>query len=86
MVVAHKSSSEEIGILRKIFRKYDSRHDGSIWFEEFCEAMCGSSLSDEELRVIFDAMVSTCLLYQWWLVIQLMTNWLIVSHLTLYRT
>ena len=58
MVVAHKSSSEEIGILRKIFRKYDSRHDGSIWFEEFCEAMSGCGHTDEELRVIFDAMVS----------------------------
>lgn len=56
MVVAHKSSSEEIGILRKLFKKYDSRHDGSIWFEEFCEAMSGYGHSNEELRSIFDAM------------------------------
>lgn len=60
MVVAHKSSTEEIGILRKLFQKYDSRHDGSIWFEEFCQAMQGSGQSQEELRAIFDAMVRFC--------------------------
>lgn len=66
MVIAHKSSSEEIGLLRKLFKKYDSRHDGSIWFEEFCEAMSGCGHSNEDLRVIFDAMVSRwwCQLYQ----------------------
>ena len=61
MVVAHKSSSEEIGILRKLFNKYDSRHDGSIWFEDFCEAMSGCAHSNEDLRFVFDAMVS-----RWW--------------------
>lgn len=60
MVVAHKSSSEEIGILRKMFQKYDSRHDGSIWFEDFCQAMTGCGRSDEDLRAVFDAMVSHC--------------------------
>lgn len=55
MVVAHKSSSEDIGILRKLFEKYAS-HDGSIWFEHFREAIRGHS--DEDLRVVFDAMVS----------------------------
>ena len=59
MVVAHKSSSEEIGVLRKLFQKYDSRHDGSIWFEEFCKAMSGSGHSNEDLRSIYDAMVSS---------------------------
>lgn len=58
MVVAHKSSSEEIGILLKLFQKYGSRHDGSIWFEDFCQAMGNHNHSNEELRVIFDAMVS----------------------------
>ena len=58
MVVAHKSSSEEIGILRKLFQKYDVRHDGSIWFEEFQKAMIGLGQSGEELRAVFDAMVS----------------------------
>ncbi|CAB9508346.1 MAP kinase-activated protein kinase 2 (Fragment) [Seminavis robusta] len=56
MVVAHKSSSEEIGALRKQFQKYNSRHDGSIWFDEFCKAMSEYNHSNEELRCIFDAM------------------------------
>jgi len=59
MVIAHKSSSDEIGILRKLFEKYDSRHDGSIWFDAFCESMSGSGLSEEDLHSIFDAMVSS---------------------------
>lgn len=58
MVVAHKSSSEDIGVLRKLFQKYDSRNDGSIWFDDFCEAMGGCGRSNEELRSVFDAMVS----------------------------
>ena len=55
MVVAHKSSTEEIGVLRKLFEKYSS-HDGSIPFERFCEAMSGHT--EEELRTVFDAIVS----------------------------
>ena len=55
MVVAHKSSSDEIGILRRLFEKYAS-HDGSISFEHFREAM--SEHSDKDLRFVFDAMVS----------------------------
>jgi calcium-dependent protein kinase len=74
MVVAHKSSSEEIGILRKLFKKFDSRLCGSISFENFCECMTGvggggdnggdndngdgDGPSTKELRVVFDAMVS----------------------------
>lgn len=62
MVVAHKSSSDEIGILRHLFEKYDSRHDGSIWFDEFCNSMKGLGHSNEELRATFEALVSghTC--------------------------
>jgi len=58
MVVAHKSSSDDIGILRKLFEKYAS-NDGSIGFEHFREAMSGHS--DKESRVVFDAMVSKSL-------------------------
>lgn len=58
MVVAHKSSNEELGILRRLFKKYDSRHDGSIWFEDFCKIMDGRGHSEEALRLMFDAMVS----------------------------
>lgn len=58
MVVAHKSSSDEIGILRKVFEKYASR-DGTIGFEGFRTAMNG--ISDEEAFFVFDEMVSRLL-------------------------
>ena len=58
MVVAHKSSSDEIGILKKVFKQYDTRHDGSIWFGDFLENMQQTKLSGDELREVFDAMVS----------------------------
>ena len=58
MVVAHKSSTKEIGILRKLFQKYDSRRDGSISFEEFCGALKESGQSQENLREMFEAVVS----------------------------
>lgn len=58
MVVAHKSSTEEIGILRKVFQKYDTRKDGSIAFEEFCAALAEFGHSEEDLRTMFDAVVS----------------------------
>jgi len=58
MVVAHKSSSDEIGILRKVFQRYDSRRDGSISYEEFREAMQGFGRTEEDLETMFDAVVS----------------------------
>jgi hypothetical protein len=58
MVVAHKSSTEEIGLLRNIFEKHVSHHDGAIWMDDFFSLMKSSKLSQEELNQIFDAMVS----------------------------
>lgn len=60
MVVAHKSTASEIGILRKLFDKYNTGSHGSIEFESFCKAFkaSGSGLSDEKLRYVFDALVS----------------------------
>ena len=56
MVVAHKSSSDEIGILRKLFRAYDAHHYGSIAFDDFCAGMMAGGISMEESREIFNAM------------------------------
>eukprot|EP00980_Cylindrotheca_fusiformis_P002965 scaffold683_cov124-Cylindrotheca_fusiformis.AAC.34 len=53
MVVAHRSSGEEIGILRKIFQKYDSKRDGSISFDEFCCALEEFGHSDDDLKAMF---------------------------------
>ena len=63
MVVAHKSSSEEIGMLRKLFQKYDSHQDGSISFEEFGEALRESSLSEEELKHMFESLVRLFMIF-----------------------
>ena len=73
MVVAHQSSSDEIGILRKIFRKYDARGDGSIRLEDFCQAFgnvgCAGGVEEEDWEDVFEAMVgisffaSLCFLY-----------------------
>lgn len=57
MVVAHKSSSQEIGVLRKLFTKYDIGHHGHIAFEDFCESMKATGHSTEKLQYIFNAMV-----------------------------
>ncbi|KAL3935780.1 MAG: hypothetical protein SGBAC_008769 [Bacillariaceae sp.] len=55
MVVAHRSSTEEIGILRKVFQKFDSRRDGSITFGEFCLALEEFGHSEEDLERMFQA-------------------------------
>lgn len=58
MVVAHKSSSEEIGILRKVFQKYDPKRDGVIDFDGFCSALSEFGHSDDDLQGMFEAVVS----------------------------
>ena len=58
MVVAHKSSSEEIGILRKIFHKFDKKRDGSIGFDDFCSALSEFGYSEQNLKEMFEAVVS----------------------------
>lgn len=41
MVIAHKSTSEEIGFLRQIFNLYDKSHHGMVTLEDFCAALEG---------------------------------------------
>ena len=62
MVVAHKSNTEEIGILRKVFQNYDTNKSGDITYPEFVEALSSSGYTEEQLKPIFDAVV--CLLLQ----------------------
>lgn len=63
MVVAHKSTCDEIGILRKVFQKYDKNRDGSISYEQFCEALKESGHSTEDMRTMFEAVVSNIFIY-----------------------
>jgi len=55
MVVAHKSTSSEIGILRKVFQQYDAKGCGQLNYEEFKLALNEAGYTDEEYRHIFDA-------------------------------
>ena len=58
MMVAHKSTSEEIGFLRSLFtKKYDTLKNGVITWPEFKEALADYDYSDEELNVMFAGIV-----------------------------
>ena len=60
MVIAHKSTSEEIGFLRKLFTKYDTWKNGVITWPEFKEALDDYDYSEEELEELFAGIVSAC--------------------------
>ena len=53
MVIAHRSTSEEIGFLRRAFQKYDLEKKGVISKSEFKESLCGYGYSDHELELMF---------------------------------
>jgi Ca2+-binding EF-hand superfamily protein len=58
LVIAHKSTSDEIGILRKIFEKYDTKRNGVISLDDFKAALQIYGYSDEELESMFNRVVS----------------------------
>lgn len=57
MVVAHKSTSEELGILRKVFEKYDKDRNGSIQLDEFKAALESYGYTDDEVQRMFTGLV-----------------------------
>jgi Ca2+-binding EF-hand superfamily protein len=57
-VIAHKSTSNEIGILRKIFERYDTKRNGVISLDDFKAALQIYGYSDEELENMFNRVVS----------------------------
>jgi calcium-dependent protein kinase len=57
MVMAHKSSVEEIGILRKVFQKYDAARVGHFEIDDFHSLMHGTNLTEEQLQHAFDQVV-----------------------------
>jgi hypothetical protein len=57
MLIAHKSTSEDIGYLRKLFNEYDTDNSGALDFEEFKQAMSSFGYSDEAIDIMFDAAV-----------------------------
>jgi Ca2+-binding EF-hand superfamily protein len=54
MVVAHKSTSEEIGFLRRMFKKYDD-DKGFVTLQGFKQALHEYEYTDEEVERIFKA-------------------------------
>ena len=58
MVIAHKSTSEEIGFLRKAFRRFDTHNDGTVTFSEFRDCLAEYGYNDEELERMFEGAVS----------------------------
>ena len=57
MVVAHKSTSEDIGILRKVFNQYDTKRDGILNFDEFKAAVQAAGYSELDYQTLFKAVV-----------------------------
>ena len=56
-VVAHKSTSAEIGILRKVFQQCDKRGVGHLNYEEFKASFTAVGYTEEDYRKVFDAVV-----------------------------
>lgn len=55
-VIAHKSSSEEIVMLRTAFSHFDTEQDGFVSREEFRNALKECNLNDATLTKVFDSM------------------------------
>jgi len=56
MVIAHRSTCEEIGILRKVFQKYAAKDEGGcISYPQFETAWKESGLPEEDTKAVFDA-------------------------------
>jgi len=64
MVIAKKSTSEEIFELRNVFSEFDTGNDGTISYDEFKEALARSGYSEEEIESIFYRIVSIVTLVQ----------------------
>jgi hypothetical protein len=57
LVIAHKSTSAEIGMLRKIFQQYDTDGVGHLNYEQFKAAIADTNLTEDDYKRIFDAVV-----------------------------
>lgn len=56
MLIAYKSTSKELGFLRKMFGRFDVRQDGEVTLQEFKTALADYDYSEEELEYMFRAM------------------------------
>jgi serine/threonine protein kinase len=56
LVIAYKSTDEEVGFLRKVFGDFDSLHDGEIELDEFKQALKDYHYTEQELERMFSAL------------------------------
>ena len=56
MLIAYRSTSEEIGFLRRMFDRFDLKGDGEITYNEFLGALADYEYTTEELQQMFNAM------------------------------
>lgn len=56
VVIAHKSTSEEVGFLRSMFENYDRSHLGVVNLEEFKDALKDYDYTNEEAERLFRAL------------------------------
>jgi hypothetical protein len=61
MVIAYKSSMDEVTKLRQVFSKYDKNKDGMISLTEFKSALSGSNFTDDDIDHMFKNLVSSML-------------------------
>jgi calcium-dependent protein kinase len=55
MVVAHKSTTDEIGHLRELFEQYDTERDGTVNLDEFKKSLRSIGKHDSDIERIFKA-------------------------------
>jgi calcium-dependent protein kinase len=55
MIIAHKSSSDEIKILRKAFKRYDNDKKGRITYPHFSECMKQYGYNDDYIEYLFNS-------------------------------
>mmetsp|Transcript_38667 Transcript_38667/g.54438 ORF Transcript_38667/g.54438 Transcript_38667/m.54438 type:complete len:249 (-) Transcript_38667:128-874(-) len=53
MVIAHRSDSEEVGFLRRMFKTYDLDGDGTVSLDEFKGVLKDYHYTEEEMERIF---------------------------------
>lgn len=56
LVIGYKSTEDEIGMLRKIFKTFDTTRDGEVSYAEFQSALQIYQYTDDELEKMFVAM------------------------------
>lgn len=55
MILAHQSTSDEVGFLRKVFQQYDSNRNGTLDYDEFRAALEDVGYTEDDCSTVFDA-------------------------------